>query len=202
MRRGRPAMVVSDNGTELTGMAVLRWCVQARIEWHYIAPGKPTQKRLRRELQRSAARRTAQRDAVHVARPGPRPAGGLAERLQRGPTTQLARRPDTQRVRRSQRSGARNGAGRCAMWAPRPDPLLRRARWAQMSSGLFPLLNELWGSGHSRRKSGGAAPLGGLEINPRQLIAGRALEYLPRALLRSRACAFRRQLHGGVTLAA
>jgi putative transposase len=24
-RRGRPAMCVSDNGTELTGMAVLRW---------------------------------------------------------------------------------------------------------------------------------------------------------------------------------
>ena len=32
--------VLSDNGTELTGVAVLRWC---RIEWHDIAPGKPTQ---------------------------------------------------------------------------------------------------------------------------------------------------------------
>ena len=42
-RRGRPAMCVSDNGTELTGMAVLRWCQEIRIEWHYIAPGKPTQ---------------------------------------------------------------------------------------------------------------------------------------------------------------
>ena len=41
--RGRPAMCVSDNGTELTGMAVLRWCQEMRIEWHYIAPGKPTQ---------------------------------------------------------------------------------------------------------------------------------------------------------------
>ena len=36
-------MCVSDNGTELTGMAVLRWCQEIRIEWHYIAPGKPTQ---------------------------------------------------------------------------------------------------------------------------------------------------------------
>jgi len=34
---------VSDNGTELTGMAVLRWCQEMRIEWHYIAPGKLTQ---------------------------------------------------------------------------------------------------------------------------------------------------------------
>jgi len=42
-RRGRPVMCVSDNGTELTGMAVLRWCQEVRIEWHYIAPGKPTQ---------------------------------------------------------------------------------------------------------------------------------------------------------------
>jgi putative transposase len=42
-RRGRPAMCVSDNGTELTGMAVLRWSQEIRIEWHYIAPGKPTQ---------------------------------------------------------------------------------------------------------------------------------------------------------------
>ena len=41
--RGRPAMVVSDNGTELTSMAVLSWCQRTGIEWHYIAPGKPMQ---------------------------------------------------------------------------------------------------------------------------------------------------------------
>ena len=41
--RGRPAMCVSDNGTELTGMAVLRFSQDKQIEWHYIAPGKPTQ---------------------------------------------------------------------------------------------------------------------------------------------------------------
>jgi putative transposase len=42
-RRGRPAMCVSDNGTELTGMAILRWSQETRVEWHYIAPGKPQQ---------------------------------------------------------------------------------------------------------------------------------------------------------------
>jgi len=42
-QRGRPALCVSDNGTELTGMTVLRWCQEMQIEWHYIAPGKPTQ---------------------------------------------------------------------------------------------------------------------------------------------------------------
>jgi len=41
--RGRPATCVSDNGTELTGMAILRWSQTARVEWHYIAPGKPQQ---------------------------------------------------------------------------------------------------------------------------------------------------------------
>jgi putative transposase len=40
---GRPAMCVSDNGTELTSKAILRWSQETRIEWHYIAPGKPQQ---------------------------------------------------------------------------------------------------------------------------------------------------------------
>ncbi len=42
-RRGRPGMIVSDHGTELTCNAVLAWCADHRVEWHYIAPGKPMQ---------------------------------------------------------------------------------------------------------------------------------------------------------------
>ena len=42
-RRGKPGMIVSDNGTELTSNAILRWRSEHRIEWHYIAPGKPMQ---------------------------------------------------------------------------------------------------------------------------------------------------------------
>nr|WP_086011145.1 IS3 family transposase [Sphingobium chlorophenolicum] len=41
--RGAPKMIVSDNGTELTSNAVLAWSGDVGIEWHYIAPGKPTQ---------------------------------------------------------------------------------------------------------------------------------------------------------------
>jgi putative transposase len=41
--RGKPSAIVSDNGTELTSMAVLTWCQQTGVEWHYIAPGKPMQ---------------------------------------------------------------------------------------------------------------------------------------------------------------
>ena len=43
LRRGQPAMIVSDNGTELTSHAVLQWVEETGIEWHYIAPGKPVQ---------------------------------------------------------------------------------------------------------------------------------------------------------------
>jgi putative transposase len=42
-RRGKPVACVSDNGTELTSMAILRWCQDTGVEWHYIAPGKPQQ---------------------------------------------------------------------------------------------------------------------------------------------------------------
>jgi len=42
-KRGKPDMIVSDNGTELTSHAVLRWCQHSQVNWHYIAPGKPMQ---------------------------------------------------------------------------------------------------------------------------------------------------------------
>ena len=42
-QRGRPGMIVSDNGTEFTSNAVLGWAQDNRIVWHFIAPGKPMQ---------------------------------------------------------------------------------------------------------------------------------------------------------------
>lgn len=41
--RGMPGTIVSDNGTEFTSMAILKWVQETGIDWHYIAPGKPTQ---------------------------------------------------------------------------------------------------------------------------------------------------------------
>ena len=42
-RRGQPRMIVSDNGTELTSNAIIAWAIERQVDWHYIAPGKPTQ---------------------------------------------------------------------------------------------------------------------------------------------------------------
>ena len=41
--RGKPLTIVSDDGTELTSLAILRWTQDTGVEWHYIAPGKPQQ---------------------------------------------------------------------------------------------------------------------------------------------------------------
>jgi putative transposase len=42
-QRGKPGMIVSDHGTEFTCNAMLAWCKDAAIDWHFIAPGKPMQ---------------------------------------------------------------------------------------------------------------------------------------------------------------
>ena len=36
-------MIVSDHGTEFTSNAILAWSKEHRVEWRYIAPGKPMQ---------------------------------------------------------------------------------------------------------------------------------------------------------------
>jgi len=41
--RGKPKMIVSDNGTEFTSNAIPSWAKEHRVEWHYIAPGRPMQ---------------------------------------------------------------------------------------------------------------------------------------------------------------
>ena len=41
--RRKPLMVVSDNGTELTWHAILRWQQERVVGWRYIAPGKPVE---------------------------------------------------------------------------------------------------------------------------------------------------------------
>ncbi len=41
--RGKPGLIVSDNGTEFTSNAIFTWAQDNTIAWHFIAPGKPMQ---------------------------------------------------------------------------------------------------------------------------------------------------------------
>lgn len=40
---GKPPYIVSDNGTEFTSRAILKWANDNDVDWHYIDPGKPQQ---------------------------------------------------------------------------------------------------------------------------------------------------------------
>jgi putative transposase len=42
-RHGKPETVVSDNGTELTSKAILKWAADNKVAWHYITPGRPSE---------------------------------------------------------------------------------------------------------------------------------------------------------------
>jgi putative transposase len=33
--------IVSDNGTEFTSRAILKWAGDNDVDWHYLDPGKP-----------------------------------------------------------------------------------------------------------------------------------------------------------------
>ncbi len=40
---GKHASIISDNGTEFTSRAILKWANANSVEWRYIDPGKPQQ---------------------------------------------------------------------------------------------------------------------------------------------------------------
>lgn len=58
--RGKPQTVVSDKGSEFTSNAILTFADDHKIDWHYIAPSKPTKNAVNRELQWSVARRASE----------------------------------------------------------------------------------------------------------------------------------------------
>ena len=126
-RRGRPTMVVSDNGTELTSMAVLSWCQRTGVDWHYIAPGKPMQNGFVEELQRATARRVLERDAVLVARRGPARDRVPAARLQSPPPSFRPRKHSAGRIRGAE------GTGNARRVAPEINP--RDSEWLEESRG-------------------------------------------------------------------
>ena len=89
--RGKPRMIVSDNGSELTSNAVLLWADISKVDWHYIAPGKPMQNafiesfngRLRDELLNETLFSTLQQALISLGQwrsdyNGSRPHSGLS----------------------------------------------------------------------------------------------------------------------------
>ena len=109
---GKPACLVSDNGTEFTSKAILKWANENGVEWHYIDPGKPQQNgfnesfngRLRDELLNETLFRSLPHARAVLET--------LAARLQRAAAALQARLDDTQGVR--QRLLRRGRPARCA----------------------------------------------------------------------------------------
>ena len=145
--RDKPRMIVSDNGTELTSMAILRWSQERRVDWHYIAPGKPQQNafiesfngRLRDELLNETLLGSLAHARAALAR------WQLDYNTVR-PHSGIGNLPPADYATRSTRH--RNGAGRCATpGAPRPAPLHHRASQAQLSNRPYLSLDDKRGSG-------------------------------------------------------
>lgn len=96
--RGRPSVIVSDNGTEFTSNAILEWAEERGVRWHYIAPGKPQQNGF------SESFNGRLRDELLNETPVPLPdrrqgqARNLATGLQRGTTPLEPRLPDPRGV--------------------------------------------------------------------------------------------------------
>lgn len=112
-RRGKPRTILSDNGTEMTSMAILKWCQETKVDWHYKHPRQANAKRLRRKLQRQLPRQVPQRDSVFVARSSPRRNHGMGGGLQQEQASLVAGQHHTQRIRNE------NGYGK--MGRVRPD---------------------------------------------------------------------------------
>ena len=113
IERGKPKMVVSDNGSELTSNAILTWADRSQVEWHYIAPGKPTQNafiesfngRLRDELLNETLFTSLAQVRIAL--------GCWRADLQRSSSTLAARMEDAVRVRLHLPSATGSGAALC-----------------------------------------------------------------------------------------
>ena len=146
IERGKPRMVVSDNGSELTSNAILTWADRSRVEWHYIAPGKPMQNgfiesfngRLRDELLN---------ETLFTSLAQARVALGCwrTDYNDNGPT----RNSDGARLPSSPSPSIRAGTWRCATpKAPRQLPSLPPSNRVNPTAGANSGLDKTWGQGH------------------------------------------------------
>ena len=97
-RRGKPGMIVSDNGTEFTSNAMLGWAQDNRIVWHFIAPGSRCGTDSARASTAACATNFSTRacSSVSIMRARRLPAGSLTKTQTRIPRSATSRRPPTQ----------------------------------------------------------------------------------------------------------
>ena len=108
-QRAAPQVVVSDNGTELTSGAVLRWAT-GRLAWHYIEPGKPVQNAFVESFN-SKLRDECLNEHVFLSLKEARDHRSLALRLQPSATARQPRRLDPKPVRGASRTGNTTAPG-------------------------------------------------------------------------------------------
>ena len=89
--RGVPGHIRSDNGPEFVAKALQEWIGAVGAKTAYIAPGQSLGERLRRELQRPAQRRAAERGDLLLAPGGADHHRELAATLQCRSTTPVTR---------------------------------------------------------------------------------------------------------------
>ena len=146
IERDKPKMIVSDNGSELTSNAIFAWADKTKVEWHYLAPGKPTQNafiesfngRLRDEFLNETLFSTLAQARIALAMwradyNGSRPHSKIGWQ-----TPSPLHRPST-----------RAGIWRCAPpTAPRQLPPLTPPDRAIATAGANSRLDKTWGQGH------------------------------------------------------
>ena len=140
----KPLLIVSDNGTELTSNAMLKWTAINGIEWHYIASGKPQQNGFMESFNGNCATNASTNRCSHRwLKQGASLNVGASITTQRahfrasitkhrksslrtGTLRSITRRCHMQRLRR-QRAGPLRYVG-----PPRPGPLLNRPARGKM----------------------------------------------------------------------
>ncbi len=127
-QRGWPHTIVSDNGTEPTSNAVLRWTAE-RVVWHYIQPGQPVRNAFIESFNsklRDQCRNEHFFCGLAGARHGSKPGRRITTSSGLTAGWVLWPQPNTPTGK---------GAVRLSkLRAPRPAPLLHRPTWGRTSS--------------------------------------------------------------------
>ncbi len=94
---GKPACIVSDNGTEFTSRAILKWAGDNDVDWHYIDPGKPQQNGFIESFNSSLRDELLNEEIFDTLDDARRKFGPLAIRLQQYQTPLVAGKQNTSR---------------------------------------------------------------------------------------------------------